>query len=99
ADLIRNGVRLPMASQHGQAAAIVGRLAPPERLARLVEVLTDETHLIHAAFSAPDGPSAPNSEGEIGGAYLFDGPPEPWWDVDTDVVRAQPFFRYVVHDA
>ena len=23
----------------------------------------------------------------------------PWWDVEREVVRAQPFFRYVVHDA
>ncbi|MEE3922491.1 hypothetical protein V2I01_41740 [Micromonospora sp. BRA006-A] len=27
------------------------------------------------------------------------GPPQPDWDVDRQVVAAQPFFRYVVHDA
>ncbi|MDM4784441.1 hypothetical protein [Micromonospora sp. b486] len=27
------------------------------------------------------------------------GPPQPDWDVDREVVAAQPFFRYVVHDA
>jgi hypothetical protein len=31
--------------------------------------------------------------------YLFTGPPEPWWDVDHQMVAAQPFFRSVVHDA
>jgi len=88
-----------MASQHGQAAAIVGGLVPTERMARLVAVLTDEAHLVHAAFSRTDGPSDPGSETELGGSYLFTGHPEPWWDTDRLVVRAQPFFRYVVHDA
>jgi hypothetical protein len=32
-------------------------------------------------------------------AYLVGGPPEPWWDVENGIVAAQPFFRYVVHDA
>ena len=27
------------------------------------------------------------------------GQPEPWWDARHQVVRAQPFFRYVIHDA
>lgn len=99
ADTIVAGWRLPMASQHGQAAAIVGGLVPPGRHGRLVEVMTDATRLVHAAFSRPDGPCEPGSETELGGAYLMRGHPEPWWDVDRLVVRAQPFFRYVVHDA
>lgn len=99
ADTLVDGARLPMASQHGQAAAIVGGLAPVERHPRLVEVLTDEDALVHAAFSVPDGPSDPGSESPLGGPYLLTGHPEPWWDIDRQVVRAQPFFRYVVHDA
>src|SRR5690606_2480093 len=50
-------------------------------------------------FSVPDGPAEPGAEAPVGGAYLRDGHPEPWWDVGRQVVRAQPFFRYVVHDA
>lgn len=88
----------PMASQHGQAAAIVGGLAPDDRWSRLVEVLTDEADLLHASFSVVDGPSLPNSGTMVGGG-LRRGHPEPWWDVEREVVRAQPFFRYVVHDA
>ena len=98
-DSIVDGQRLTMASQHGQACAIVGGLAPSLRWARLVQVMTDETTLVHAAFSRPDGPSDPGSETELGGRYLLVGHPPPWWDVDHQVVRAQPFFRYVVHDA
>ncbi len=99
ADVIENGVRQPMASQHGQAAGIVGGLVPQDRLARLVQVITDEEHLIHATFAAPTGLAEPGSETELGGAYLATGHPPPWWDTDTQIVRAQPFFRYVIHDA
>lgn len=87
------------ASQHAQAAAITGGLAPRERRPRLVEVLTDESLLVHAAFNAPEGPAAPGSELQVGGDFLHGHDLQPWWDVDRQVVRAQPFFRYVVHDA
>jgi hypothetical protein len=93
------GERRAMASQHTQAAAIVGGLAPFDRYDRLVEVLTDDDRLVHAMFGRADGPAEPNSELPIGGAYLRQPLPPPWWDVERDVVRAQPFFRYVVHDA
>jgi hypothetical protein len=98
ADAIVDGERLVVASQHGQAAAIVGRLAPTSRWARLVDVLTDERDLVHAAFAAPEGPALPNSELETGD-YLDAERPAPWWDTERQVVRAQPFFRYVIHDA
>ncbi|MGA0263519.1 MAG: alpha-L-rhamnosidase C-terminal domain-containing protein [Ilumatobacteraceae bacterium] len=98
-DSVIGDQRLPMASQHAQASAIVGRLAPRERWSRLVEVVTDGEHLVHAAFARTDGPSDPGSETELGGAYLYTGHPEPWWDTERQIVRAQPFFRYVVHDA
>lgn len=94
-----DGARRVQTSQHAQAAALVGGLVPADRVARLVEVLTDDTALVHATFSRPDGPAEPGSETEVGGAYLTSARPEPWWDVGAQVVRAQPFFRYVVHDA
>lgn len=93
------GEPLPMVSQHTQAAAIVGGLVPAARVARVVQAMTDEDNLVHAIFDKPDGPAEPNSEVGIGG-YLGRGAvPPPWWDVQRQVVRAQPFFRYVVHDA
>ena len=87
------------ASQHAQAAAIVGGLAPRAHWDRLVEVLTTEADLVHATFSVPDREATPNGDFPVGGAYLRRGHPRPWWDVERQVVRAQPFFRYVVHDA
>src|SRR5205085_1538514 len=81
------------------AAAIIGGLAPEERWPRLVEVITDEADLIHASFARSDGPSLPNTDVGVG-SFIRDGHPEvPWWDTGREVVRAQPFFRYVVHDA
>jgi hypothetical protein len=88
-----------MTSQHTQAAAVVGGLVPPDRFARVVDALTNEEHLVHASFSKPDGPAEPNSEVPIGAYLGTTGISEPWWDVERQVVRAQPFFRYVVHDA
>jgi hypothetical protein len=93
-----DGASRPMASQHTQAAAIVGGLAPFERYDRLVDVLTDEDALVHAMFGRTDGPAEPNAELPVGG-YIRQGLGEPWWDAERDVVRAQPFFRYVIHDA
>lgn len=89
----------PMASQHGQAAAIVGDLAPRERWDRLVEVVTAEEDLVDASFSVADGPSLLHDDVRVGGDFLRSGHPDPWWDTGRQVVRAQPFFRYVVHDA
>ncbi len=88
-------------SQHAQAAPLVARLVPPERVARLVEVMTDEKRLVHATWSVASGDARDPKPGEsgVGGVYLFAGPPPPWWDVESQIVRAQPFFRYVVHDA
>ena len=86
------------ASEHAQAAAIVGGLVPEGRLGRLADVLLDPDGRVHATWSVPGGPAMPNSGNDVGGAYLRDGFPDPWWDVDGLVV-AQPFFRYVVHDA
>jgi hypothetical protein len=93
------GHRGRTASQHGQATAIVGGLAPEARWAQLVEVITDESSLIHASFNVPDHEASPATEIHPGGAFLREGHPAPWWDVDHQTVRAQPFFRYVVHDA
>jgi hypothetical protein len=61
--------------------------------------MLDEPNLVDAAFANATGPAVPGSGTELGGVYLFTGHPDPWWDTERQVVRAQPFFRYVVHDA
>jgi hypothetical protein len=101
ADVIAAGGKASPLSQHAQAAALCAGLVPEERVAALVALLTDRSRLVHAAWSVPGGDARRPQPGEggIGGPYLLLGPPEPWWDVETAVVAAQPFFRYVVHDA
>jgi hypothetical protein len=98
-DTVLDGARLRPVSQHALAAAIVGGLAPAARHEALVAALTAEDRLVHAAFSVPDGPSVDAPDADVGGVYLVTGPPPPWWDTERQIVRAQPFFRYVVHDA
>jgi hypothetical protein len=89
------------ASQHAQAAPLAAGLVPQARVARIVELLLDESREVHATWSRASGDARspqPNEHG-VGGPYLVVGPPAPWWDVEHGLVRAQPFFCYIVHDA
>ncbi len=88
-------------SEPAHAAALSAGLVPADRIPRVVELLTDRARRVHAAWSVPSGDARRPRPGEggIGGVYLLLGPPEPWWDVENQIVAAQPFFRYVVHDA
>ena len=70
-----------------------------DRYDRLVEVLTNEDDLDPRDVRRADGPAEPNSELSRRRLPRERASPEPWWDAERDVVRAQPFFRYVVHDA
>jgi hypothetical protein len=88
-------------SQHAQAAALAAGLVPTDRAEGVAAAMVDENRLVHAAWQMATGDSRFPKEGEglLSANYLYVGPPEPWWDVETQIVRAQPFFRYVVHDA
>jgi hypothetical protein len=100
-DQVEEGERGRSVSQHAQAAALCAGIVPDERVERLVEVLTDRERQVHATWSRALGDARMPGPGERGvaGPYLVAGPPDPWWDVEKQVVVAQPFFRYVVHDA
>lgn len=100
-DHVVEGAQRPETSQHAQATAIVAGLAPAARAPRLVEAMLDASSLVHATWSRAHGDARAPREGERGvaGPYLVLGPPAPWWDVERQMVRAQPFYRYVVHDA
>lgn len=101
ADCVRDGIRRPETSQHAQTTPIVAGVAPVSRWPRLLEATTDASRLVHATWSRAAGDARRPRRGERGvaGPYLVVGPPEPWWDVAREIVRAQPFYRYVVHDA
>jgi hypothetical protein len=88
-------------SQHGNASALVAGVVPSDRHDRLVELLTARDRLVFASWLRPGVDLRHPDEQAMydGVTYLFTGPSSPWWDVDHQVVAAQPFFRYVVHDA
>jgi hypothetical protein len=91
-----DGVVQPAVSRHANAAAICGGIVPDERLAALAERLADRSALAH---SAPAIEKFAAGDFAAGVAYIKGGNPAPAWDVDTKILEAQPFFRYVVHDA
>jgi hypothetical protein len=99
-DNLRDGVAARAVSQHTNAAALCAALVAPERIPRVLRMLLDRACLVRASWLLP-GQSEMPADGDMyaGAAYLLAGPPEPWWDVERQVVAAQPFFRYVVHDA
>lgn len=83
------------ASEHTSAAAVCAGLVPAGRADAVRDLLLDRD----AMFTR----SPMGRRGTDHGGPLASDPvtlrAEPDWDVDTLVVGAQPFFRYVVHDA
>jgi hypothetical protein len=75
-------------SQHAGATAIWAGLVPPERVDRVLDTILDATRLVRPTWAEISGQQ-----------YLALGPGEPTWDVEQEIVAAQPFYRYVVHDA
>jgi alpha-L-rhamnosidase len=94
-DHIVDGVPQKEMSQLGGALAIVSGLAPQERWGRIVDAITDSDKLVVRSWTGgADGDySQEKIQQQIRGIY------EPDWDVETQVVIAEPFMSYVVHDA
>jgi alpha-L-rhamnosidase len=88
-------------SQHALATPLAAGLVPADRVERVVNALLDESRHVHATWSRASGDARSPGPGEhgVGGPYLLLGPPAPWWDVEHEIVVAQPFFAYVLHDA
>lgn len=90
-----DGTVHPVAAQHGGAAALAAGLVPQHRAARVIDRLTDRSRLLrHSWVMDTVTPSGDSS----GFAHLVSGYPEPTWDVLSEMVEAEPFFRYVLHD-
>ena len=75
-------------SQHADATAIWAELVSEERIERVLDAILDRTRLVRPTWAEI-----------VGQHYLAMGPGEPNWDVENEIVPAQPFYRYVVHDA
>lgn len=87
------------ASEHAQAAAVVGGMVPDGRLPAVAAVMLDRDRLVPACWQTPPGTPPPEGTNVVPVGSIWAPHPEPWWDVDRELVAAQPFFRYVVHDA
>ena len=91
-------------SQHGNAAAIVGRAraAPSARARSSTHARPSATSGARLAGCVPGRDRRqPDDAGDMyaGAPTSSPGRRAPWWDVEHQIVAAQPFFRYVVHDA
>ncbi len=95
-DHVVGGEQRPEMSQLAGALAIASLLAPRERWAQIVATITDPARLVMRAWTGDNqgGQSMDKWMAQVRqGLYEID------WDVHNQVVLAQPFMSYVVHDA
>ncbi|MFF1635841.1 alpha-L-rhamnosidase N-terminal domain-containing protein [Leifsonia sp. NPDC058248] len=94
-DHILDGVAQPAASQAAGATAIVSGLAPRARWDRIVTAITDPgTLVVRSWIGGEDG-----SYDEVKIADQMHGIQRIDWDPEREVVIAEPFYSYLVHDA
>lgn len=94
-DHLVDGLQRPAAAQHGGAAALAAGIVPDERLDRVVQRLTDRDRLLRHSWVMDTVTAEGGSTGFI---HMVMGYPEPEWDAREQMVEAEPFFRYVLHD-
>lgn len=82
-------------SQAGCAAAIVSGFAPRDRWDRISVAIMDPKALATRSWIV--GPAGGYDPDKI--AEQLQRLPDPDWNVHTQIVRAQPFISYVLHDA
>ncbi|WP_340383173.1 hypothetical protein U5640_37360 [Streptomyces sp. SS7] len=93
-DHIVEGSPQPATSQAAGAAAIASGLAPAERHQRIIDRIMDPSRLVIRSWIGGDGGyDERKMADERRGVRRID------WDTEEEVVRAQPFLSYLVHDA
>jgi hypothetical protein len=94
-DHIVDGHRQPAVSQATNAAAIVADVVPTARLRDIVGRITDERGLVTRGWNAasPKVGLDQKVRDRAAGVQRID------WDARREIVRAEPFFSAVVHDA
>ena len=94
-DHIKDGVRQKEMSQLGGALAVAAGLAPEGRWGRIVDTITDAERLVVRSWTG-------GGEGEYAMQKMlnqFKGIYEIDWDAEQEIVLAEPFMSYAVHDA
>ncbi|MCP4435769.1 MAG: alpha-L-rhamnosidase [Actinomycetia bacterium] len=94
-DHIVDGQQGRPAAQHGGAAALAAGIVPAGRTDRIIGRLTDRDRLVRHSFVMDTVEVGGDSSGMM---HLVTGYPDPTWDVEDEMVEAEPFFRYVLHD-
>ncbi len=94
-DHVVDGEPRPEMSQLAGALAVVAGLAPEGRWSRIVDTITDPARLVVRSWtSAEAGENVlEKRQKQMQGIY------ETNWDATQQIVIAQPFMSYVVHDA
>ncbi|GAB3039783.1 hypothetical protein GCM10027052_20310 [Parafrigoribacterium mesophilum] len=80
-------------SEHANSAAVTGGLVPESRWPRIAEILLDRERVVDAASRMPA------AEPSTFFRRVLALRQQPNWDIERELVAAQPFFRYIVHDA
>lgn len=94
-DHIVDGELRPEMSQLAGALAIVSGLAPEARWERIIDVITDPARLVVRSWIGGEQGeySQEKTQKQLQGIYAID------WDAEREIVLAEPFMSYVVHDA
>lgn len=95
ADAIVDGLRSSRVSQVVNGAAVAAGLVPADRVDTVVERIADPaTLVVRTVMSDPAGDVDTDKWARISaGEQIVD------WEVDQQIVRAEPFFAAVVHEA
>jgi hypothetical protein len=92
---VLDGAPQRVAAQHPGAAALAAGIVPPGRRARVVDRLLDRRRLLRHSWVMDTVTVDGDATGFV---HLVTGYPPPDWDVEEQMVAAEPFFRYVLHD-
>lgn len=94
-DHIVDGERRPEMSQLAGALAIVSGLAPEARWERIIDTITGPDRLVVRSWIGGDQGeySQEKTQKQLQGQYEID------WDAAREIVLAEPFMSYAVHDA
>ena len=94
-DHIAEGETQAPASQAAGATAIVSGLAPRSRWDRILDAITDPSTLVVRSWIGGDDGAYDQQKiaDQMRGVQRMD------WDAEREVVIAEPFYSYVVHDA
>lgn len=97
-DHARDGIAQRPVNQLAGALAIVSGLAPRERWPKIIAAMTDPSRLVVRSWMFP-GPDAPPEAAGAAFRRMILGGLVPDWDIENEIVLAEPFMSYVVHDA